>query len=85
MQSFLSEGALVDFGNIQADLLLEDDRIVGEIQNNSNYDLKDVSLIMGNKFVRLGDLSRGQSVPVDMSMVGTANPNFRLSAQLCLV
>ena len=42
MQSFLSEGAS-GFWHIEANLLLENNRLVGEVQNNSNYDLKDVS------------------------------------------
>ena len=75
MQSFLSEGAMVDFGNLQADLLLEDNRLIGELRNQSNYDLKDVSLIMGNKFSRLGDLPRGEVVPIDMAMTEPTNPN----------
>jgi hypothetical protein len=75
MQSFLSEGAMVNFGNIRSELLLDGERLVGEVQNNSNFDLKDVSLIMGNKFARLGDMPRGATSPVDMSMTDPINPN----------
>jgi hypothetical protein len=76
MQSFLSEGAQMDFGQIQAELHLENGRIVGELHNQSNYALQDVSLIMGSKFVRLGDVPRGASVPIDMPLADPSSPNF---------
>lgn len=76
MQSFLSEGSQMDFGHIPADLRLDGDRIVGELVNQSKFDLQDVSVIMGSKFVRLGDLDRGQSVAVDLALADPTNPNF---------
>lgn len=74
MQSFLSEGAQVDFGQIDADLLLDGDRIVGELRNDSNFDLQDVALIMGSKFARVGDLARGKSVTVEVPLADSSNP-----------
>jgi hypothetical protein len=76
MQSFLSEGAQMDFGQIKAELYLEDGRIVGELHNQSNYDLQDVSLIMGDKFARLGDIPQGDSVSIDMPLSNPSTPNF---------
>jgi hypothetical protein len=76
MQSFLSEGAQMDFGQVQAELRLKDGRIVGELQNQSNYDLQDVSLVMGSKFVRLGDIPQGASAEIDMPLADPSTPNF---------
>lgn len=76
MQSFLSEGAQVDFGRVQASLNLIGDHISGELTNQSNFDLQDVSLIMGSKFVRLGDLARGGSVAIDLALTDSSGPNF---------
>ena len=84
MQSFLSEGAQVDFGQVQADLVLENDQIAGELRNESNYDLQDVSLIMGTRFTRLGDLARGTTVPINMQLADPANPNFGQSISYSL-
>jgi hypothetical protein len=76
MQSFLSEGAQTDFGQILAKLTLEDGQIVGELTNQSNYDLKDVSLILGDKYTRLGDITRGASAPITLSLASSSGPNF---------
>ena len=76
MQSFLSEGAQLDFGQIEADLRLDGDHVNGELRNESNYDLQDVALIMGSKFTRLGDLPRGQSASVNLPLTDPSTPNF---------
>jgi hypothetical protein len=75
MQSFFSEGSLLDFGEIETDLRLQGARIVGELTNRSNYDLKDAALIMNNRFARLGDLPRGQSASVELELANPSNPN----------
>jgi hypothetical protein len=84
MQSFLSEGAQIDFGQLQADLTLDNDRIVGELRNESNFDLKDATLLMGTRFARLGDLPRGATIPIDMQLATPTNPNLGQSISYSL-
>jgi hypothetical protein len=76
MQSFMSEGNALDFGTITADLKLEEDRLTGEIRNDSNYTLQDAALILGNNFTRLGELHSGSTAPIDMKFEVQSGPNF---------
>ncbi len=76
MQSFMSEGASMEFGPIRADLSLENDHLRGVIANNSSYDLTDAMVILGQKFQRLGDLSKGASAEIDVDLVASSQSNF---------
>lgn len=76
MQSFMSEGAPMEFGVVQADLRLEDDHLKGVIANNSSYNLTDAMVILGQKFQRLGDLAAGASANVDVDLAASSQPNF---------
>jgi hypothetical protein len=76
MQSFMSEGALMEFGSIQADLLMESDHLKGAITNNSSFNLTDATIILGQKFQRLGDLAAGNSADVDVDLSASSQANF---------
>lgn len=76
MQSFMAEGLRMDFGQIETDLRLEDNRLVGTVTSHSNYELKDVMLVLGNLSARLGDLAAGGIAEVNMDMESSTLPNF---------
>jgi hypothetical protein len=75
MQSFMSEGIRQDFGPIHAELRLENDHLVGEVRNDTNYTLQDAAIILGGHFVRLGDFPSGKTLPVDLSIDAGHAPN----------
>ncbi|GAB4530689.1 MAG: hypothetical protein Kow0063_09050 [Anaerolineae bacterium] len=68
MQTFMMEGVWEDFGQIQADLQLEDGSLAGTIHNQTAHTLRDVVLILGNNFKRLDDLEPGQEVDVTLDL-----------------
>lgn len=76
MQSFMAEGLQMDFGQIETDLRLEDNRLVGTVTNHSSHELKDVMLVLGNLSARLGALEAGGTAEVDMPMESSTLPNF---------
>jgi hypothetical protein len=78
MQTFMMEGVWGDFGQIEADLRLQDDRLVGTIQNNTAHTLRDAILLLGNHFTRLGDLGPGRQASVTLDLT---NPVDQASGQ----
>lgn len=68
MQSFMIEGASQEFGQIITDLRLEGNSLVGTIVNQTDFFLKDVVLLFGKKFTRLGDLPVGGQAEFGMSL-----------------
>lgn len=66
MQSFMTEGALNDFGEISADLEFEQLSLRGTLSNETGVDLYDVVLVVGNQILRLGELRAGEDVPVNL-------------------
>jgi len=76
MQSFMDEGLAMDFGPLEADLRVEGDSIVGVVRNQSRYTLKDAAVILGSRFIHLGDLAPGSSADVQLNMVDLSSPNF---------
>lgn len=70
MQSFMAEGQTIDFGQIEADLLIEGNEMLGEVRNNSAYNLNDAALVFGTKFVKLGELAAGDTAEVRLDLIG---------------
>ena len=68
MQSFMTETTLNDLGSMAGDLYIEDQKLVGTINNKSHFLLKDVVLILNQNFLRLGDIPSNQSVIVNMDL-----------------
>jgi hypothetical protein len=66
MQSFMVESSWPGFGQLDGDLELKGDRLVGTMRNDTANPIQDVVLLLGSQFVRLGDLAPGESKPVEM-------------------
>ncbi|HJW91835.1 MAG TPA: hypothetical protein VJ436_14465 [Anaerolineales bacterium] len=66
MQSFMAELSWPGFGQMASDLELRGDRLVGSLRNDTAYPIKEVILLLGSQFVRLGDLAPGETKPVEM-------------------
>jgi hypothetical protein len=78
MQHFMAESDWSEAGQIWADLEFVDDAVVGSVRNEMPHTLKDTVLILGNYFVRVGDLAPGQEAPVTLDL---ANPTDRAFGQ----
>ncbi len=68
MQTFMTEGSWADFGHIEGNLQVKDEALVGVLRNETPHTLLDAALVLGNRFVRLGDLRPGQEVPVTLEL-----------------
>lgn len=66
MQALMVEGTWPGFGQISSDLRLEGGSLTGRVRNDTGYTVEDAVLILGNGFVRLGDLAPGQEAAVKM-------------------
>lgn len=76
MQAFMNESTWTGFGQISADLLLEDSALVGTLVNETSITLKDAVIIFGSQFTRLGDLPPGASKEVRMELPTLVNHPF---------
>jgi hypothetical protein len=76
MQTFAVESLWTDFGQILGDLQAQDQTLVGTIRNETPYRLTDVALILGNDFVKLGDLAPGEQAKVEMELAESNNTMF---------
>jgi hypothetical protein len=77
MQTFTTETEWPGFGQITADLRLEDGKLVGSVGNGTSYPLADLVLVAGDEFLPLGDLAAGQSKPVSMGLSDPSSAAFR--------
>ncbi len=68
MQALMVEGSWPAFGQVDGDLVLEGQSLAGRVRNDTGYTLRDAVLILGNEFVRLGDLAPGQVAAVKMAV-----------------
>ena len=84
MQTFMTEGMRADVGHIEGDLQVEDDVLVGTLRNETAYRLTDTVLVLGNRFVRLGNLGPGEATSVRMDGLDFSDRGFSepLSYQL---
>jgi hypothetical protein len=69
MQNFMTETSLAEIKQIQAELRIEGENLVGVIKNTSGYPLNDIILILHPNFLRLGDLAPGESTEVKLPIV----------------
>ncbi len=75
-QTFAEEEHWQQFGNLSADLRLENEKIMGTIRNDTAVTLRDNFLIAGPYFVNIGDLAVGQEKPVELSLAGLPANRF---------
>lgn len=68
MQTFMMEDVWPDFGRVVGDLRFEDGALVGTVRNETRQTLKDVVVVQGTQFARLGDLGPGAEAPVRLDM-----------------
>jgi hypothetical protein len=76
MQALMAEGSWPAFGQISSDLRLEGQSVIGRVRNDTSYTLLDSVLILGNGFVRLGDLAPGQEAAIKMEVGDTTSQPF---------
>jgi hypothetical protein len=76
MQTFMTESAWADLGQVVGDLQFEDETLVGSVRNETAHMLTDVVLVLGNYFVRLGDLPPGEEAPVTMSLTDVTSQSI---------
>ncbi len=76
MQAVMAEGTWPDFGRVSADLRLDGQAITGQVHNDSDHTFTDAVLILGNSFVRLGDLPPGSQAAVRMDVSNLAAQQF---------
>lgn len=67
-QAFSEEQRWAQFGNLRADLRLDNDRIAGTLRNETGLNLTDISVVVGSNFIRLGDLPAGGEKPVEVPL-----------------
>jgi hypothetical protein len=69
MQTFMSEDVWSEAGRIEAEIELRGEELVGTVRNATPYPLRDVVVVLGTQFVRVGDLNVGAeaSVRLDLS------------------
>lgn len=75
MQTFMTEGLWTEFGQVVGDLQIESETLTGAVRNETDQTLTDVVLVLGSRFIRLGDLSPGQEAPVKMDL-GNSTQRF---------
>ncbi|MFJ7825129.1 hypothetical protein [Psychrobacillus sp. NPDC096623] len=68
VSTFFGETQVQDVGNFEVDLKVDSSKILGTIQNNFSFGLKDVSIWSGSKLYKLGDLAAGEKVDVDKEL-----------------
>lgn len=65
----IMQDTVIDFEQfIDLKLSFEESKVIGNITNNSSIPLEDIVLIMGNSFVEIGDLDKGQSREIDFDV-----------------
>lgn len=67
-QAFTEEERWSQFGNLRADLRLENEKIMGTLTNETGAPLTDIVVVVGPNFVRLGDLAAGAAKPVELNL-----------------
>ncbi len=68
MQAFMSEEIWANFGKLTSDLYMENDTLKGTVRNDTAYPLNDVVVAIQNRFQKLGNLTPGQEVKVDLGL-----------------
>ncbi|WP_207641005.1 hypothetical protein [Desulfofalx alkaliphila] len=60
-----------DFGTIISELELKDNKISGKLYNNTNTDLEDCIMVIGESVIELGNLKMGEEITVDSDLLNT--------------
>ncbi|HSJ52902.1 MAG TPA: hypothetical protein VLC52_04075 [Anaerolineae bacterium] len=76
MQALMVEGNWPSFGQINGDLQLEGTAVTGKVRNDTGYQLVDAVLILGNTFVRLGNLPPGSQAAVKLDLATLTAQQF---------
>ena len=77
MQAFMTEGRWQDFGTIDADLTLAAGTgLTGKVTNRTEHTLTEVVVVMGNQFVRLGDMAPGESQDIALAMPDSVSSHY---------
>ncbi|QFF98299.1 hypothetical protein PB01_05390 [Psychrobacillus glaciei] len=79
VSSFLGDAHLQNVGNFTVDLRVEAGKIIGTVQNDFPFTLKDASIWSGSKLIKLGDLQPGEKIEVNkelgsVMLTPTSNP-----------
>ncbi|WP_391208249.1 hypothetical protein [Psychrobacillus sp. L4] len=79
VSSFLGDAHLQDIGNFAVNLRVEASKVIGTVQNDFPFALKDVSIWSGSKLIKLGDLQPGGKIEVNkelgsVMLTPTSNP-----------
>jgi hypothetical protein len=80
MQTFQSESVWEGFGAITADLQMGENGLIGTVRNETNATLQDAALVMGSRYVKIGDVAPGEQKEVTLSMPEEAG--FRYSTEV---
>lgn len=79
VSSLFGETQVQDVGNFGVNLRVDSSKILGTVQNNFPFGLKDVAIWSGSKLYKLGDLAAGEKLEVDkdlgtVMLMPTSNP-----------
>ena len=76
MQTFMAESVTAEPLDIEADLEVREGLLVGTVTNGTGRRLSDCVLVMSRNYARLGDIEAGESVEVDLDLVGKSLEQF---------
>lgn len=79
VSSLFGETQVQDVGNFEVNLKVDSSKILGTVQNNFPFGLKDVAIWSGSKLYKLGDLAAGEKLEVEkdlgtVMLMPTSNP-----------
>lgn len=77
MQSFAAEFTISEPGDLEAELEVQGERVVGQITNRTGHRLRDAVVLVGPNFVHLGDIEPGAQVQVDLALTFASSDEFR--------
>ena len=62
------ETQVQDVGNFELDLSVDSSKLLGTVQNNFPFGLKDVSIWSGSKLHNIGDLAAGEKIEINQDL-----------------
>jgi hypothetical protein len=68
MQSFMTEAIWTGSGEIISELVMEGLTLTGTIRNNTDYDISEAVLILGNNISKIGFLGAGEDKQISMQV-----------------
>lgn len=66
MRSVVAETFVPEGFRFEADFISQDGQLTGEVVNDSEYIWRDVVVVLGTQFVKLGDMNPGDRSPVEL-------------------